>query len=146
MITLIALLSLLVPQEARTATRQEKNEYNAAVAKCREGESMIDSDPQGAVERLSEVITNSKIRLIEVTLKIEQRPAEYSEPYNFLPYQFRARARMNLAKKATPENAQKLVAAAIEDFQDSVKRGVGPSAEMLKGAEGVLAKLKADVT
>jgi hypothetical protein len=146
MITLLFGLSLLVPQDARTATRQEKTEYNAAVAKCREGESMIDSDPQGAIERLSELIGNSKIRLIECLLRIEQRPAEYSDPYAFLPYQYRARARMSLAKKASPENAQKLVAAAIEDLQESVKRNVPSSAEMLKGAEATLAKLKADVT
>src|SRR6516225_9617381 len=126
MITLLAML-LLLPQDAKTATRQEKTEYNAAVAKCRESESMIDSDPQGAIERLTEVIGNSKIRLVECMLKIEQRPAEYSEPYAFLPYQYRARARMNLAKKASPENAQKLIAAAIEDFQESVKRNVAPS-------------------
>jgi hypothetical protein len=142
---LFALL-LLVPQDAKTVTRQEKTEYNAAVAKCREGESMIDSDPQGAIERLSEVIGNSKLRLIECMLRIEQRPAEYSEPYAFLPYQYRGRARVNQAKKATPENAQKLLGAAIEDFQESEKRNVAPSAELRKAAEGTLAKLKADVT
>ena len=146
MIKLLWILSLLVPQDAKTATRQEKTEYNAAVAKCREAESMIDSDPQGAIERLSDLIGNSKIRLVECLLRIEQRPAEYSDPYAFLPYQYRARARMNLAKKAGPENSQKLVAAAIEDFQESVKRNVPPSAEMLKGAEAMLAKLKDDVT
>jgi hypothetical protein len=146
MISLLAILCLVVPQDTKTATRQEKTEYNAAVTKCREGESMIDSDPQGAVEKLTEVIGNSKIRLIECMIRIEQRPAEYSEPYAFLPYQYRARARMNLAKKATPEIAQRLVAGAIEDFQESVKRNVAPSAEMLKSAEAVLTKLKADVT
>src|SRR5689334_7581521 len=146
MISLLIFLALLAPQDARTATRQEKTEYNAAVAKCREGEAMIDSDPQGAVERLTEVIGNSKIRLVECLLRIEQRPAEYSDPYAFLPYQYRARARMNLAKKASPENAQKLVAGAIEEFQEWEKRNVVPSAEMRKAAEGVLAKLKSDVT
>jgi hypothetical protein len=145
MIALLAVL-LLLPQEAKTATRQEKAEYNAAVVKCREAESMIDSDPQGAVERLTEIIGSSRIRLLECLLRIEQRPAEYSDPYPFLPYQFRGRARMNLAKKASPENAQKLVAGAVEDFQESVKRNVAPSAEMLKSAEATLAKLKADVT
>jgi hypothetical protein len=146
MMNLLLVLTLFIPQDAKTATRQEKAEYNAAVAKCREAESMIDSDPQGAIERLTDVIGNSKIRLVECLLKIEQRPAEYSDPYAFLPYQYRARARMNLAKKASPETAQRLVASAIEDFQESEKRNVAPSAEMRKAAEGVLAKLKADVT
>jgi hypothetical protein len=146
MIYLLAILCLVVPQDTKTATRQEKTEYNAAVAKCKDGESMIDSDPQAAIERFSELIGNSKLRAIECMLRIEQRPAEYSEPYAFLPYQYRARARMNLAKKASPENAQKLIAGAIEDFQESEKRNVAPSAEMRKAAEGVLARLKADVT
>src|SRR5881392_1161427 len=115
MINLLAILCLVLPQDAKTATRQEKTEYNAAVAKCREGESMIDSDPQSAVERLTEVIGNSKIRLMECMLRIEQRPAEYSDAHAFLPYQDRDRAKLNLAKKAGAENAQKLIAGAIED-------------------------------
>ena len=69
-------LLLLVPQDAKTATRQEKTEYNAAVAKCREAEAMLESDPQGAVERLSEITGNARLRLIECMIKIEQRPAE----------------------------------------------------------------------
>ena len=145
MIYLIAAL-LFLPQDNKTAVRQEKTEYNAAVAKCREAEAMIDSDPQAAVERLTEIIQNSRLKLIEVNLRIEQRPAEYSDPYAFLPYQYRGRAKMNLAKKATPENAQKLVTSALDDFQDSEKRGVAPSADFRKSAETVLAKLKADVT
>src|SRR5205085_5321384 len=145
MISLLAML-ILLPQDTRTVTRQEKTEYNAAVAKCREAEAMLESDPQGAVERLSEITGNARLRLIECMIKIEQRPAEYSDPYAFLPYQYRGRAKMNLAKKAAGDNAQKLVAGAIEDFQESVKRNVAPSAELLKGAETVMTKLKADVT
>src|SRR5947207_2108339 len=145
MISLLAML-ILLPQDTRTVTRQEKTEYNAAVAKCREAEAMLESDPQGAVERLSEITGNARLRLIECMIKIEQRPAEYSDPYAFLPYQYRGRARMNLAKKAGPENAQRLVAGAIEDFQESFKRNVGPSGDLLRNAEAVLAKLKLDVT
>jgi hypothetical protein len=145
MIYLIAAL-LLAPQETKTAVRQEKAEYNAAVAKCREGEAMIDSDPQAAIERFNEVIGNSRLRHIECVLRIEQRPAEYSDPYPFFPYQYRGKARMNQVKKATPENAQKLLSSAIEDFQESVKRGNVTSTELQKGAETLLAKMKADVT
>jgi hypothetical protein len=133
-------------QETKTIVRQEKNEYNAAVARCREGEGLIDSDPQQAVDKMTEVLALPKIRVWECSIRIEQRPAEYSDPYNFLPYQYRARARMNLAKKAQPESAQKLVASAIEDFQESVKRNVASSGEMLKAAEGVMAKLKEEMT
>lgn len=147
MMNVIALLLLaLAPQDLKTVVRQEKNEYNAAVAKCREAEAMIESDPSAAVERFTEIIALPRIRLMECALRIEQRPAEYSDPYNFLPYQYRGRARMNAARKASPENAQKLVALAIEDFAESVKRNVAPSAELQKNAEAALAKLKADVT
>src|SRR5687767_5379623 len=147
MMNLLAILSLvLFAQDSKTVTRQEKTEYNAAVAKCREAEAMIESDPQNAVQLFTEIIGNTRVRLIECTIRIEQRPAEYSDPYPFLPYQYRGKAKMNLAKKATPENAQRLVAGAIEDFQESEKRNVAPSAELRKGAEALLAKLKADVT
>ena len=144
---LLAILALSVfAQDSRTATRQEKNEYNAVVAKCRDAEALVDSDPQTAVEKLTEVIGTPKIRFMECIIKIEQRPAEYSDPYNFFPFQYRGKAKMNLAKKATPEKAQQLVASAIEDFQESVKRNVTPTSELLKSAEAVMAKLKADVT
>ena len=145
MIYLMTAFALLT-QDPKTVTRQEKTEYNAAVAKCREGEAMIDSDPQAAIDKFTEIIGNSRIRLVECTIRIEQRPAEYSDPYNFLPYQFRGKARMNQVKKATPENAQKLVSSAIEDFQESAKRNVTSSADLQKSAEALLAKLKADVT
>ena len=147
MTNLIAiLLAALSLQEVKTIVRTEKGDYTAAVAKCREAETMIESDPQGAIERLTDVISMPKVKKIECTVRIEERPAEYSDPYNFLPYQFRGQARMNLAKKAPPETAQKLLAGAVEDFQESVKRNVAPSAPMLKDAQAKLDKLKSDVT
>jgi len=144
MMTLILLASLLL-QDTKTIVRQEKTEYNAAVAKYKDAESNLESDPQAAIEKLTEILSNSKLRVFECVLKIEQRPGDYTE-HPFLPYQARGQARMNLAKKATPENAQKLLAAAIEDFNESAKRNVGPSTDLLKGAQAALAKAKADAT
>jgi hypothetical protein len=140
------LLAALCLQEAKTIVRAEKGDYTAAVAKCREAQGMIESDPQGAIEKLTEVINLPKVRKIECTVRIEERPAELSDPYDFLPYQYRGLARMNLAKKAQPEPAQKLLAGAVEDFQESVKRNVAPSAALLKDAQARLDKLKADLT
>lgn len=146
MMNLLAiLLSALVLQDTKTIVRQEKAEYNAAVAKIKEAEGLVDSDPQAAVDRLTELIGNTKLRVSECVLKIEQRPGDYSE-HLFLPYQNRGKARMNLAKKATGDAAQRLVAAALDDFHESVKRNVASSAELAKGAEAALAKLKSDVT
>ena len=41
------------------------------------GEAMLESDPQGAVERLSEITGNARLRLIECMIKIEQQPRTY---------------------------------------------------------------------
>lgn len=146
MINVIALLlASLCLQDTKTIVRQEKAEYQASVVKYRDAEAMVESDPQAAVERLTEIIGNTKLRVLECVLKIEVRPGDF-ETHVFLPYQARAHARVNLAKKATPENAQRLLQLAVDDFQESVKRNVSTSAEPLKNAQAVLAKLKADVT
>lgn len=142
----LLVLAAVAPQDTRTIVRQEKNDYNQAVIKCREGETLIDSDPQQAIDRFTEVLALPRIRVVECILKIEQRPAEFSDPYNFFPYQYRGRARMNLAKKASPEAAQKIVSGAIEDFQESVKRNISSSVDLLKNAEAVQVKLRADLT
>jgi hypothetical protein len=146
-ILLISLaLSALAPQDTRTVVRTEKSEYNAAVAKYKEAEGMIESDPVGAIDRLSEIISNPKLRVLECIIRIEQRPAEYSDPYPFLPYQFRGTARANQAKKLSGDAARKMLSAAIEDYTESVKRNVAPSAELLKAAQTRLAKLNEDDT
>src|SRR5215204_626316 len=122
------LLAILLPalslQETRVVGRTEKTEYNAALLKYKEAEAMVESDPMACIERLGEILSNSKIRLFEVIIKIEQRPAEYSDPYPFLPYQLRGTARVNQSKKLSGEAAQRLMAAAIEDYTESSKRNV----------------------
>ena len=145
MMNLVAVLLALCLQDTKTIVRQEKTEYNAAAAKYKDAESQLESDPQAAIERLTEIIANPKLRVFECILKIEQRPGDYTEQ-PFLPYQARGQARMNLAKKSTPENAQKLLAGAIEDFNESVKRNVASSGDGVKNAQAALAKLKADAT
>jgi len=145
MMTLLAILLGLSLQDTKTIVRQEKTEYNAAAAKYKDAESMVESDPQSAVERLTEIVSNPKLRAFDCILKIEQRPGDYSE-HPFFPYQARGLARMNLAKKAQPEAAQRLLVAAIEDLTESVKRNNTPGADPLKNAQAALAKLKADAT
>jgi hypothetical protein len=144
------LLAILLPalslQDTRVVGRTEKTEYNAALLKYKEAETMVESDPMGCIERLGEILSNSKIRVVEVVIKIEQRPAEYSDAYPFLPYQLRGTARVNQSKKQSGEAAQRLMAAAIEDYTESAKRNVAPSGDLLKAAQARLAKLKDDVT
>src|SRR5579859_6134464 len=138
------LLPALAPQESRTVVRTEKSEYNAALAKYKEAEGMLESDPLGAIDRLGEIISNTKLRAIECVIRIEQRPAEYSDPYPFLPYQLRGTARVNQSKKLTGDAARRMMASAIEDYGESVKRNVGPSGDLLKAAQARLAKLSDD--
>ena len=146
MILLLAALAALAPQDTRIAARSEKSDYNAAIAKYKEAEGMVETDPLGAIDKLTEIISNPKIRLIECVLKIEQRPAEYTDPYPFLPYQMRGTARVNQSKKLSGDPAQKMMTAAIDDYTESVKRNVGPSGDLLKAAQARLTKLKEDVT
>jgi len=144
------LLAILLPalslQDTRVVGRTEKTEYNSALLKYKEAETMVESDPLGCIEKLGDILSNAKIRIVECVIKIEQRPAEYSDPYPFLPYQLRGTARVNQSKKQSGEAAQRLMAAAIEDYTESAKRNVGPSADLLKAAQARLTKLKEDVT
>lgn len=147
MMTLTAALLFTVLQENATAVRTEKSDYTTAVAKCREAEGLIESDPQGAIDRLTEVIANPKVAAkIERRLRIEERPAEFTPYYNFTPYLYRAQARVSLAKKlekTDAEVAQKLLAAALEDLKESSGRKVDKAGELVKGVEAEVAKLKA---
>lgn len=144
--TLLAALLLLCQQD-RTALRTEKADYFPAVQKCKDGEALIDSDPKTAVEKFDEVVNNPRIKWIECRLRIEERPSEYTAYYAFLPFQYRGRAKIALAKKSDPEIAQKLLSDAVSDLQRSVKEGIRSSDEFLKTAktdlEAVQAKIKA---
>lgn len=139
---LAILLPALAPQETRTVVRTEKAEYNAALLKYKEAEAMVETDPAGCVDKLNDILSSGKIRTLECLIRIEQRPAEYSDAYPFLPYQLRGNARVNLSKKLTGDAAQRMLAAAIEDYAESSKRNVASSGELAKTAQSLLAKLK----
>jgi hypothetical protein len=130
-------------QQDQTAVRTEKGDYLQAVEKCRTAEAAIESDPRAAVEKLDEVLGNPRVRKVECRLRIEEKASEYTPWYLFLPYQYRGRARINLAKKSEPEAAVKLLAGAVEDLQESVRRGIASSDPHLKTAKAELEKAKA---
>ncbi len=144
---LTATLLLLLSQQDRTAQRTEKSEYYPAKKRCEEGEALIDSDPKTAIEKFDEVINNPKIKLVECRLRIEERPSEYTPWYAFLPYQYRGRAKINLAKKSDPDIAVKLLTDAAADLQRSVKEGVveGALKEGVKSSEDFLKTAKTDL-
>ena len=140
----LALLALLpAPQQDQTVFRTEKGDYPVAIRDCQTAETLIDSDPRGAIEKLDAIINNPKIRKIECRIRIEERPAEYSPWYLFLPYQFRGRARMNLARKSDRDAAERLFTGAADDFQKSAEAGVKPSEDLRKAAQAEMEKLKA---
>src|SRR3989442_1131914 len=97
------LAALLLIQQAQTAQRTEKGDYYPVVQKCKDGEALIDSDPRGAIDKFDEVITNAKIKRMECYPRIEERPSEYTGWYAFLPYQYRGRGKIALARKSEPD-------------------------------------------
>jgi hypothetical protein len=97
------------------------------------------------VEKLDPVINNPKLQKhIETRARMAEATGGYGDYFMFLPYQFRCRARVNLARKASdPEAALKLAQGAVADLEESVRRGVAPSEEFLKTAKAELEKAKA---
>jgi hypothetical protein len=135
---------LVLAQQDQTALRTEKGDYLPAAEKCEKAEAQIESNPRAACDLLDEVLANAaKLRKIECRLRIEERPAEYTKWTLFLPYQYRGRARLNLARKSERDVAEKLLAGAIEDLQTSFGKGIASSEEHLKAAKAELEKLKA---
>jgi hypothetical protein len=147
-----ALAFLLACQQDQTALRVEKQYYLPAIAQCKEGEGLIDSDPREAIARFDAIIASTNLqRRIESRLRVEEKVSEYTDWYFFLPYQYRGRARLKLASKSERDAALKLVAAAVEDFQESVRKGVAgatlqkgvlSSEDLLKSAKAELERLK----
>jgi hypothetical protein len=149
--TMMAAALFLLCQQDRTVQRTEKGDYYPAKKRCEEGEALIESDPKSAIEKFDEVLNNPRIKFIECRLRIEERPSEYTSWYAFLPYQYRGRAKINLARKVDPDVALKLLTEAASDLQRSVKEGVvegnlkegvASSDVHLKTAQAELAKVQ----
>jgi hypothetical protein len=145
MLTTFALALLL--QQNRSVDRLEKNDYYRPIMETKDAEPLIDSEPRTVVEKLDPIINNPKLQKhIESRARMAEPTGGYGDYFNFLPYQFRGRARMNLAKAASdPEIGLKLAQGAVADLEESVRRGVAPSEEFLKAAKAELEKAKAAV-
>ena len=145
------LAMLLSAQEPYTATRLEKELFLPAAQTCRAGEALLASDPRAALAEFDAVLSNPRIsaktnRGVECILTIVERPGETSAPYLFLPYQLRGRARLALSEKlksSEPEEAEKLMAGAVEDFRESLRRGVASSEAYLRQSEQQYQRMKA---
>ena len=146
-----AIALALAVQEAYTASRLEKDAYLPALATYRQGEEKLASDPRAAIAEFDAILSNPRINAktnkgVECILSVEERPGETSPPRLFLPYQMRGRARLELAGKARssePAEAEKLMAGAVEDFRESLRRGVASSEAYLRNAELEHQRMKA---
>jgi hypothetical protein len=146
---LLALIALA--QEAYTASRLEKDIYLPALAQYKLGEEMLAADPRAAMAEFDAILGNAKISAktnkgVECILTVIERPGESSAPVLFLPYQLRGRARLALAGKSRssePAEAEKLMAGAVEDFRESLRRGVASSEAYLRNAETEHQRMKA---
>jgi hypothetical protein len=155
MIIALALLALSgvegLAQEAYTASRLEKDVYLPAVTQYKQGEELMESDPRAAIAEFDAILSNPKISAktnkgVECILTVIERPGETSSPLLFVPYQLRGRARLALAGKARssePQEAEKLMAGAVEDFRESLRRGVASSEAYLRNAELEHQRMKA---
>src|SRR5258706_3635423 len=78
--------------------RVSKDAYLNALRELDRAQELIDSgDPRGAIEKITSVLGNSRIKNFECRLRIEVQPSIY-ERYTFFPYQLRAKARLAAAK------------------------------------------------
>ena len=137
------LLLLLLLQAEVTIPRTDKGDYPAVIKLCKEAQALIESDPRLAISKLDDVLANTKIKHIEVRIRIEERAGDTTEWYYFLPRQYRGRARINLAKSGVSD-AEKLLEGAVEDLQASVDAKVASSTEHLDAATAALSRTRFD--
>jgi hypothetical protein len=134
---LLMLLSLAPAQDTNFVPRVSKDTYLSAVRELRRAVDLISDDPGVAVEKITSLLANSKIRFTECILKIEVAPQEFQYE-NYFPYQVRGKARMAQAKKivaGSPDGAVTLLLAAIEDFKVSAGKKVPGNDELQKAAD-----------
>src|SRR5688572_1285203 len=141
----LLLATLLFGQvEEKFVPRVSKDVYLQAVRDLNKAAELISDDPQTAIDRVTHILTNTRIRFFECRLKIEVQPSipQYED---FFPYQVRGRARLNMAKKAALDASVGVVNSAIEDLKTSADKKVPGSSDLLKEAETLLAAKKAEI-
>ncbi|HVR85825.1 MAG TPA: hypothetical protein VMU54_16015 [Planctomycetota bacterium] len=139
----LAILLLLSLQDNEYVQKLDKLKYNLATRNCKEAEKKLDSDEGAAIDRLTRIIDDPELPKKECNLYIQQTD-QYDPPYAFLPYQYRARARLSLAGKTkSTEEKRGYLEEAVRDLQESVKRNVKSSTAYLEAAQAELKRLAA---
>jgi len=117
------LILLLLLQQEEHVSRSQKAPYQDATRQCDRAQELIKEAPEEAVEILTRVIENRKIKKMECRLKIELRVGFFSKPHDFFPYQFRGKAFLSLAGKTNiPKEAEGFYQKAKKDFEESLRR------------------------
>ncbi len=126
----------------------QKEAYDRAARACEQALKLIDTDPEGALQKLNEVHEKLDppdkpgLKDHERVLRFEVQSGDYSAPVPFYPYQYRGRTRIRLAALAKGvEEKRRLLVEAAADLQKSVDKGVESSGPLLAGAKAELAKL-----
>ena len=137
----LAALLLVLCQEDVYIRKIDKVRYLEAVQACKEAESKLESDEATAIEKLTRILQDPGLTEVECNLRIQSTDI-YGPPYLYFPYQYRARARLSLAKKTSaPAERKLLVEDAIRDLKVSVGKKVSSSQKYLDGAQAELARL-----
>jgi hypothetical protein len=132
---------LLLCQEDVYIRKIDKARYIEAVQNCKDAESKIESEETLAIDKLSRILLDATITEVECNLRIQTSDI-YGPPYLFLPYQYRARARMSLAKKSGSAAEKKLLLEeAVQDLKTSAAKKVASSTKYLENAQAELKKL-----
>src|SRR5262245_2969078 len=138
---LILIAALLSCQEDVYIRKIDKARYIEATQNCKDAESKIDSDESTAIDKLTKILLDPTITEVECTMRIQTSDI-YGPPYLFLPYQYRARARMSLARKtAAPAEKKMLLEEAIQDLKTSAAKKVASSTKYLETAQADLKKI-----
>ena len=134
---LLLLLVLAPAQDTNFVPRTQKEIYLNAVKELNRAADLISDDAGVAIEKITSLLANSKIKHNECRLRIELASQEF-QLENYFPYQVRGRARMAQGKKIvdrSPQGAVELFKAAFEDFKTSAAKKVPGNEELMKQAE-----------
>jgi len=131
-----ALLVLLAQEEVIQRADPARTQYLEAAGLCRTAEELIDQNPEGAAQKLTELLDKyGTLPHLERRIRVQVFADDPGSPFNFFPYQFRGRARLTAAKGAkTALELADRTEAAVRDFERSVEKGAEPSRALLRTA------------
>ncbi|MDP6958295.1 MAG: hypothetical protein QF645_05715, partial [Planctomycetota bacterium] len=132
-------------QEEYSIPRSGKAPYAQMVPKFEKAAKKVDLDPAEALETLEEILSDRRLKKRECRIRWEIQPGYWSEWKEFYPYQYRARASINLAQSAEGEKKRTFLEAAKKDLEESIRRGLPSSQKYLTEVGKALAALQVNV-